>query len=176
MLALFLSLATIDAAAQVTQTDTEQEEGSAVALQGNTNFYVRQLSTMGVSVAMDYDVANAVNMAVSMGAQAPRVTGYRVCVFSDNSQTARGAAQSALSVVQRIGGVASNMIYNNPFFRVYAGHCVNKTEATILLGRLRGTFPKAFIVQYAMTMAEINTSPSKVELPAAQVASGEEDQ
>ncbi|MEG2865825.1 MAG: hypothetical protein RR858_06555 [Mucinivorans sp.] len=147
-------LATFGVQAQITVPTDE-----IIPIQSGTNFYIRSLAARGVKVNLDLDVANAVNAVV----QPERISGYRVCVFSDNGQTARSAAQSALGAVRNIGGVVSSMIYDNPFFRVYAGHCISKTEATILMGRLKGVFPKSFIVPYRMTVAELSTAVPKVE-------------
>lgn len=123
------------------------------AAQVGPNFYIRNLNMMGQSVSLDIKVATAVNAYVAP----PKIMGYRVCVFSDNSQSARGAAGGALSVVRSVAsGVSANMIYDNPFFRVYAGYCTTKIEATILLGRLKYSFPKAFIVPFAISATDLS--------------------
>lgn len=123
------------------------------AAQVGPNFYIRNLNMMGQAVSLDLNVATAVNAYVVPS----KIMGYRVCVFSDNSQSARGAAAGALSVVHSVAaGVSANMIYDNPFFRVYAGYCTSKIEATILLGRLKYSFPKAFIVPFAISPSDLS--------------------
>lgn len=97
--------------------------------------------------------------AVYRNAPKDKVLGYRVCVFSDNSQSARAAAGTALSQLGQTS-VPANVVYQNPFFKVYAGYCINRVEATMLLGRLKGIFPAAFIVgeQMPISIFERNTS------------------
>lgn len=96
-----------------------------------------------VTVRMDAEASSAINTERSSS----RVSGYRVCIFSDNSQTGRAAASAAVGQLRSIlPGVPSGVIYQNPFFRAYAGYCLNKIEATRLLGRLRSAFPRAIIV------------------------------
>lgn len=142
----------------------------AQGLSSGVNNFIRYLNSSGSGVSVSLDVATAT--AVNAYAKPEKVAAYRVCVFSDNSQSARGAAASALGAIGTVAsGVKGDMIYDNPFFRVYAGHCLTKTEATILLGRLKGSFPKAFIVPWAMNVADLGTpifaQPEQPELPTS---------
>lgn len=103
-----------------------------------------------VEVRMDGSANSAINAARST----ERVSGYRVCIFSDNSQTGRAAASAAVGQLRSIlPGVPAEVTYQNPFFRAYAGYCLNKIEATRLLGRLRSAFPRAIIVGESFTVS-----------------------
>lgn len=96
-----------------------------------------------VAVRMD----DAANTAILSAQGKAKVSGYRVCIFSDNSQTGRAAAQTAVGQLRSImPGVPSEVSYENPFFKAYAGICLNRIEAARLLGRLRSSFPRAIIV------------------------------
>lgn len=112
----------------------------------NLPTYLRALSDRGVAVSMDPTAVRAATSYLPVA----KVAGYRLCLFSDNGQSARGAAAGALGMLSSVApDVRGEMIYTNPFFRVYAGHCLTKTEAAILLGRLKYSFPKAYIVGYS---------------------------
>lgn len=76
-----------------------------------------------------------------------KIPGFRVCVFFDNGQTARAAGQVALRQLETMyPSVTRYMVYPVPTFKVLAGDCLSRAEATHLMGILRSTFPKAFIV------------------------------
>lgn len=96
-----------------------------------------------VTVTMD----DAANSAISVPRSQSMVQGYRLCIFSDNAQTGRAAAGAAIAQLRAIvGGISAEVVYENPFFKAYAGTCLNRIEAARLLGRVRGAFPRAIIV------------------------------
>ena len=130
--------------------------------------YLRALSDRGVEVALDPSAVRA----ASSYTPAPKVAGYRLCLFSDNGQSARGAAAGALGMLSSVApDVRGEMVYTNPFFRVYAGHCLTKAEATTLLGRLKSSFPKAYIVGYSGSVTDFlkNTPISSADSTAGAV-------
>ena len=43
----------------------------------------------------------------------------------------------------------------NPYFTVTAGDCVTAEEAIILMGRVRGVFPKAFLKNEELSVADL---------------------
>ncbi len=47
------------------------------------------------------------------------------------------------------------MTYNAPYFTVTAGDCVTAEEAIILMGRVRGVFPKAFLKNEELSVADL---------------------
>lgn len=93
-------------------------------------------------INLDQNASRATDMA---GAR-QKISAFRVCLFSDNSQMARGAANAAIGQLHSVApGVSGEAIYENPFFKAYAGYCLNRLEATRLLGRLKNIFPRAII-------------------------------
>ena len=83
------------------------------------------------------------------------VNGYRIVIFMSNSQSARRdavAAQENFSLL--FPQEQSYLTYENPYFKVAVGNCTTQEEAIILLGRLRGTFPKAFIMRENINIDE----------------------
>lgn len=77
-----------------------------------------------------------------------RIRGYRVRIFSDNSQRARtDAAGTAARFQELFPGIPVYMAYENPYWKVTVGNCATSEEAIILMGRIRGSFDRAFLMQ-----------------------------
>ena len=87
---------------------------------------------------------------------APKVVnGYRIVIFMSNSQSARRdavAAQENFSTL--FPQERTYLTYENPYFKVAVGNCTTQEEAITLLGRLRHTFPKAFIMRENIEVGE----------------------
>ena len=70
-----------------------------------------------------------------------KIRGYRVRIFSDNSQNARSAGQNALSRFRELyPGIPADMTYDTPYFKVTVGNCLTAEEATILWGKIKRRF------------------------------------
>ena len=83
------------------------------------------------------------------------VNGYRIVIFMSNSQTARRDAVTAQeNFAMLFPQEQSYLTYENPYFKVAVGNCTTQEEAMILLGRLRSTFPKAFIMRENIDIGE----------------------
>lgn len=83
------------------------------------------------------------------------INGYRIVIFMSNSQTARRDAVAAQeNFATLFPQEQSYLTYENPYFKVAVGNCTSQEEAMILLGRLRGTFPKAFIMRENIDIGE----------------------
>ncbi|MFR9546504.1 MAG: SPOR domain-containing protein [Rikenellaceae bacterium] len=99
-----------------------------------------------VKVELDATAQRAIN---SNNKSVDLVKGYRVCIFSDNSQNARSNAQKILNQYNEMSmDIEATMEYDNPFFRVYTGYCINRNEAVRLLGKLKPSFPLSIISQF----------------------------
>lgn len=97
-----------------------------------------------------------------------RASGMRVCIYFDNGQQARAGADQALSVLREMyPNLKGEVVYQNPFFKVMAGSCLDRIEAARLLGVLRNTFPGAIIVNETMPLENfiIEESDSQSSLP-----------
>ena len=46
------------------------------------------------------------------------------------------------------------LTYENPYFKVAVGNCVSQEEAIVLLGRVRRSFPKAFMMRENIDIGE----------------------
>ena len=98
-----------------------------------------------VTVTEHGDAARAVADAARAG-QRLHIRGFRVCIFSDNGPEARNGAFAAQKLFEETyPGVKVYMDYKIPYFVVSVGDCLSNEEAIILKGRVKGTFPKAFL-------------------------------
>lgn len=115
-------------------------------------------------VALLFDVASAENEGGNL------VGGFRICVFNGTQQDARERANSAVSSVRSAisTSIATKMMYDAPVFKVYVGACLNRTEATILLARLKKIFSNAFIVNDKIDIKEFAGTPSMIDFTIEQ--------
>ncbi|MEG2366007.1 MAG: hypothetical protein RSB29_04550 [Alistipes sp.] len=98
-----------------------------------------------VTVTERGDAAEAVAKAVSGNART-HVKGYRICIFFDNGQNSRAGAENARALcTTTYPDVKVYMAYNSPYFTVTVGNCITTEEAITLLGKVKDTFPKAFL-------------------------------
>ena len=102
------------------------------------------------------EVGDAATIVEQNLRQEPKaVSGYRIVIFMSNSQTARRDAVAAQeNFAALFPDEQSYLSYENPYFKVTVGNCTSQDEAIILLGRLRHTFPKAFIVRESINISE----------------------
>ncbi len=104
-----------------------------------------------VRVAEQGDAADIVNVKSS----ATRIEGFRIVVFMRNAQTARQDGIAAQQNCSTLFPAERNyLLYENPYFKVMLGNCTSQEEAIILLGRVRNTFPKSFIMRESIPIAE----------------------
>ncbi len=76
------------------------------------------------------------------------VSGYRVRIFFDNSQTSRKESEAILSrFATKYPGIAAYRSYQSPYFKVTVGDFRTKSEAMELLERIKGEFPAAFVLK-----------------------------
>ena len=74
--------------------------------------------------------------------------GYRIRIFFDNSQSARGASEAALYRFKvQNPGISAYRSFSSPYFKVTVGDFRNKSEAMEALGPIKQQFPSAFIVR-----------------------------
>ena len=103
---------------------------------------------------VEYADAGAI-VGQNLTAEPKSVSGYRIVIFMSNTQTARRdavAAQDNFALL--FPQEQSYLTYENPYFKVAVGNCTSQEEALILLGRLRGTFPKAFMMRENIAIGE----------------------
>lgn len=106
-----------------------------------------------VQIAEYADASAIVNQ--NLVTEPKSVSGYRIVIFMSNTQTARRDAVTAQeNFALLFPQEQSYLTYENPYFKVAVGNCTSQEEALILLGRLRGTFPKAFMMRENISVSE----------------------
>lgn len=111
--------------------------------------------TARVTVTEYGDAEKAVDDASRVG-QRLRLRGYRVCIFFDNGQDARAGAIAAKQLFEEnYPGIKVYMVYENPYFKVAVGDCLTTEEAIILKGRVSSAFPKAFVKNETLSIADL---------------------
>ena len=106
-----------------------------------------------VQIAEHGDAAAIVG--ANLKATSNAVNGYRIVIFMSNAQSARrDAVATQESFALLFPNELSYLTYENPYFKVAVGNCTSQEEAITLLGRLRGTFPKAFIMRESIDVGE----------------------
>mgnify|MGYP006874621065 FL=1 len=88
--------------------------------------------------------------------EAKAVNGYRIVIFMSNKHSARqDAIATQQQFVELYPAEGVYLSYENPYFKVTVGNCLTQEEAIIMLGRLQGNFPKAFISSARIATQEL---------------------
>lgn len=108
-----------------------------------------------VTVTEHGDARRAVEEA-SRKEQRLNIKGYRVGIFFDNSPTARDGAFAAKALFEdTYPDVKVYMVYDSPYYTVSVGNCLTKEEVIMLMGRISSTFPKAFVKNETLSIADL---------------------
>ena len=86
-------------------------------------------------------------------------SGYRIRIFFDNKQNARGASEAALNRFKALHpGTAAYRSFSSPFFKVTVGDYRTKSEALAALRYIKPDFPTAFIVREKFKYPAMNNN------------------
>lgn len=92
--------------------------------------------------AMDNHIANNAKKVI---------TGYRVRIYFDNTQSARSRSESIASAFSAAyPGVSVYRTHVSPYFKVAVGDFRTKADASKFAKELEGKYPSAFIVKEAI--------------------------
>lgn len=119
---------------------------------------VKVHQTQAVSAALASQIASNSSRTIA---------GYRVRIFNDNKQTARGDSEAAMArFLGLYPGIPAYRTFTSPFFKVTVGDFRTKAEATRLLQQLVAAYPSAFVVK------ETINYPIVLKRPVAQGSPG----
>ena len=100
-----------------------------------------------VSFTQPVSVQDALAKHVENNAQ-KQMNGYRIRIFFDNKQTARGDSEAAVGRFKaKYPGYAAYRTFTSPFFKVTVGDFRTRAEALAALKQIKIDFPSAFIVR-----------------------------
>lgn len=92
-----------------------------------------------------------------------KITGYRVRILFDNSQTARNTSETVMNAFKAAHpGVPAYRSYQNPFFKVMVGDFRTKSEALEFLQKIKGTYPSALVVKENINFPAVDKSHNYV--------------
>ncbi len=152
--AILATIITISAAAQEpTPQDVAPRKSIKEQLSSPAQLDSLTIINQTVQIVEQGDAATIVEKNLEVASRA--INGYRIVIFMSNAQTARrDAVATQENFAQLFPQEQSYLTYENPYFKVAVGNCTTQEEAIILLGRLRGTFPKAFIMRENINIDE----------------------
>jgi len=76
------------------------------------------------------------------------IPGYRIRIFSDNGRGAKDRQKEArASFLSLYPDVDAYTRYEGSYFKIYVGDYRTKSEAIVLLNRIKRKFPDAFVVE-----------------------------
>lgn len=113
------------------------------------------LSGARSNVTIHFSAEEAMNKYYTQTSPKESYQGYRIRIFSSNSQTARTDAEAAIALFKENFAVPVYFAYENPYFLVTCGNCLSHEEAIILLSKVRRLFPKAFLVMSEIPAEEL---------------------
>ncbi len=106
-----------------------------------------KVGTADVKVFQSQSIVNALESHIASNGSKP-MSGYRIRIFFDNKQSARGASEYAISKFKSSHpGIAAYRSFSNPYFKVTVGDYRSRSEAIALLKEIKSDFPSAFVVK-----------------------------
>lgn len=131
-------------------------------LTGRNVFGALSSSEAKVSVNQSDKIRNGMTQHISNNGKTT-ITGYRVRIYFDNKQNARGASEEAQNRFQRNHpGIMAYRSFVNPFFKVTVGDFRTRSEAIQLLNQISGEFPTAFVVKENINFPVIDKNNSYI--------------
>ena len=86
------------------------------------------------------------------------VSGFRIVIFSDNSQYAGDNADAVLKEFKSLyPHINAYLVYESPYFKVSVGDCLSMEEAQILMAKILGNYPKAFPRRESIALEALTT-------------------
>ncbi|MBQ1213427.1 MAG: SPOR domain-containing protein [Tidjanibacter sp.] len=100
--------------------------------------------------------------------------GYRIRIYSGNSQSARAEAEAARQLFVENYNVPAYFAYENPYFLVSCGNCLTQEEAIMLLSKVKIHFPKAFVVMAEIPASAVTTTYVRPVVESTEESTEEE--
>ena len=120
---------------------------SDAALEGKSIFSVLAKDAKGTTISQDPSVVTALNAHISYNRK-KKMNGYRIRIFFDNSQSARGASEAVAAGFRGMyPGIGVYRTYDSPFFKVTVGNFRRRSGAFAFLQRIKGAYPGAFVMK-----------------------------
>ena len=99
-----------------------------------------------IDIKQDSQLENFMETHVGLNKKRRGFYGYRVKIYAQNHQNARGEA-SSIRIRFEYSKHKAYVTYTEPNFEVVVGDFTDRFEAVALLNELIGTYPEAYIVK-----------------------------
>ena len=114
------------------------------------------------ALVIEHNSLDSIFYKISRRIQVDEINGFRVSIFVDNSQVARERAEDVQKRFQvEFPGICTYLNYRSPDFTVTVGNYSTKDEATVLLGRIKRSFDRAFIVREKIEIDSLYKVPQR---------------
>jgi hypothetical protein len=106
-----------------------------------------------ISVKAHPAVEQLVQKHIAYNTQNPKIEGYRIRIYRDNSVNARQRSQDISdNFAELFLDIPVYRSYDNPYFKVSVGDFRSKDDALRLYVRIKRLYPKAYIVQETINL------------------------
>ena len=100
-----------------------------------------------IEIVQNEQIESLLRMNIANNRQQKGIPGYRISIFSQSGQTARGEAERTRATFMRsFPQIEAYQEYNSPNFQIFVGNFRTKNEALRELKKIERHFPRAFIV------------------------------
>lgn len=125
----------------------------------------------GSVVVIEGDGVRDAVKAVESQRRSKEVSGFRIVIFSDNSQYAGDNADAVLQEFKTMyPHINAYLVYESPYFKVSVGDCLSMEEAQILMAKILGNYPKAFPRRESIALEALTAPLNVVAEPVDSLA------
>lgn len=125
-------------------------------LQVSDTLHTPEVFTKDILVALDGKIVASDSLVKAMDHYIKKnrtrnVSVYRLRIFFDNKQNARGVSEQVLTEFsEAYPDVPAFRGYINPYFKVTVGNFRTKSEAMKFLNQIKGQYPSVFLVRESL--------------------------
>ena len=125
-------------------------------LQVSDTLHTSEVFTKDILVALDGKIVASDSLVKAMDHYIKKnrtrnVSVYRLRIFFDNKQNARGVSEQVLTEFsEAYPDVPAFRGYINPYFKVTVGNFRTKSEAMKFLNQIKGQYPSVFLVRESL--------------------------
>lgn len=125
-------------------------------MQVSDTLHTPEVFTKDILVALDGKIVASDSLVKAMDHYIKKnrtrnVSVYRLRIFFDNKQNARGVSEQVLTEFsEAYPDVPAFRGYINPYFKVTVGNFRTKSEAMKFLNQIKGQYPSVFLVRESL--------------------------
>lgn len=118
---------------------------------------IEKKSHNNIRFQQDSAIHNLVLRHIEKNKRDPRISGYRIRIYSDLGTHARKESEKVKAeFYEKFPEIPVYRDYVQPYYKVYVGDFRTKIEAIKSLKRIRREFPSAFVIPDKINLPELN--------------------